>query len=253
MISALVNRMREEAQRSDGKMMSRAGIVTAYNPNTYSVKVDLKPTAGQPPQLETDWLPVASHWTGNGWGMFSPPTIGDQVNVLFLEGDVDTGYVVQHFFDQQHAPLAVPSGEYWLVHKSGTFQKLVNTGDMDINTNAALNVTVGSNATININGNATVTVGGSANVSVSGTITSSAQQWNHSGPMKVAGTLQVTQTITGQGGLALSGAPGGSGAAAQISGSLTTTGNVTAGSIDLQGHVHGGVQSGSNTTGGPQG
>ncbi|MBN3848616.1 hypothetical protein G3N58_17565 [Paraburkholderia sp. Ac-20342] len=41
--------------------------------------------------------------------------------------------------------------------------------------------------------------------------------------------------------------------ASTFSGSITTTGNVTAGGIDLQHHTHTGVQSGSSNTGAPTG
>lgn len=68
--------------------------------------------------------------------------------------------------------------------------------------------------------------------------------------MLLTGKLTVTGLITGSGGLAISG--GGGGAAAKITGSLETTGDVTAAGISLDSHVHSGVQGGSSTTGGPQ-
>ncbi len=38
-----------------------------------------------------------------------------------------------------------------------------------------------------------------------------------------------------------------------VNGTISSTGNMTAGGIDLQTHVHGGVQSGSGSSGGPSG
>lgn len=49
----------------------------------------------------------------------------------------------------------------------------------------------------------------------------------------VEGNLVVTGLITGQGGMAISGGSG-----ASVTGSLTTTGDVKAGDISLQGHTH---------------
>ncbi len=64
----------------------------------------------------------------------------------------------------------------------------------------------------------------------------------------MSGELQVTGKITGSNGLAISGGSG-----AQVTGNITATGgNITADGIGLKTHVHGGVQTGSGTTGAPQ-
>lgn len=61
---------------------------------------------------------------------------------------------------------------------------------------------------------------------------------------KIDGKLTVTGLITGSGGLAISGGNG-----AEVSGNLSTTGDVKAGGISLQNHTHPGVQGGSSSTG----
>lgn len=66
----------------------------------------------------------------------------------------------------------------------------------------------------------------------------------------INGNLIVNGLITGTGGLALSGS--GSGATATITGTLQTTGDVVAGDISLESHVHGGVTGGGDTTSAPQ-
>ncbi len=64
----------------------------------------------------------------------------------------------------------------------------------------------------------------------------------------MSGELQVAGKITGSAGIAISG-----GAGAQVTGNIAVTGgNVTADGIGLKTHVHGGVQTGSGTTGAPQ-
>lgn len=145
--------------------------VTSYDPNTYSAKV-MTP-AGQ----ETGWLPVTSQWIGNGWGMFCPPTSGDMVEVQFQEDGNEAGFICGRFFNDQERPLAVPSGEFWLVHKSGAFFKLMNNGKASFSD--------GQGATVTLNGD--------------GTITSAASTWNHTGNVNVTGTITGSVDVIGGG------------------------------------------------------
>lgn len=82
--------------------------------------------------------------------------------------------------------------------------------------------------------NLTATVGGNALATVSGTTTLKSGDVTIDAPsVHITGTLSVDGHISGAGGLAVS---GGSGAA--VTGSITATGDITAGSISLQGHTH---------------
>ena len=82
--------------------------------------------------------------------------------------------------------------------------------------------------------NLTATVGGNALATVSGTTTLKSGAVTIDAPsVHVTGTLSVDGHISGTGGLAVS---GGSGAA--VTGSITATGDIQAGSISLQNHVH---------------
>ncbi|NIB50037.1 phage baseplate assembly protein V, partial [Salmonella enterica subsp. enterica] len=82
-----------------------------------------------------------------------------------------------------------------------------------------------------------------------GTLTSQAPQWNHTGPMQINGTLLVTQTITGQAGMAVSG-NNGSGNSMSINGNTQITGQVSANGHRIDDtHKHTGVQTGSSNTG----
>lgn len=82
--------------------------------------------------------------------------------------------------------------------------------------------------------NLTATVGGNALATVSGTTTLKSGAVTIDAPsVHITGTLSVDGHISGAGGLAVS---GGSGAA--VTGSITATGDITAGSISLQGHTH---------------
>lgn len=205
----LLNLMRGAAMgQSATRAESRKGLISAYDPSNYAVKVQLMPEGA-----ETGWLPLASPWVGNGWGIVAGPSIGDMVDVHFQEGSPDAGSAsLRYYNDEDRPPGACPSGEFWLAHSSGSLLKFHNDGSVEMHAALAIN--------------------------------SSAPLWTHTGPVVVHGL------ITGDGGLVMA---GGSGAAVQVNGSLTTTGDVTAGSISLDNHGHTNVQPGSGVSGPPEG
>ena len=169
-IGALQNAMRLQAIRAAGNRHGiLAGVVTSYDPTRYAAKCTL-----QPDSLNTGWLPVAAHWIGNGWGMFSPPSPGDQVNVEFIDGDIGAGTVTSRIWDLNNQTLVVPAGEWWLVHKSGQFIKLTNDGKL----------------TLDDAHGATFQLDGAGNIIVT------ANQLTVNGPMHVTGNVQVDQTLT---------------------------------------------------------
>ncbi len=136
-MSALANAMRLQAQlASNTEAKPRKGIVSSYNPNTHSVKVRL-----QPENDEAGWLSLAAAAVGNDWGVIFAPSIGDQVDVHFEEGNANSGFVCSRFFDDQNRPMAVPSGEFWMVHKTGSFLKFTSDGKISLNGTAEIDVT----------------------------------------------------------------------------------------------------------------
>ena len=160
MMRGILNVMRLQAQMQGSQTAhTRIGKVRGYNPANYCVKVLL-----QPENVETGWLPILSPWVGNGWGMFAPPVVDDLVEVQYQEGDFNAGMVCQRFFNDISRPLSVPSGEFWLVHQSGSSLKFHNDGSVEL-------------------------------IAV-GTLSSSAPQWNHTGPVNITGTLHTTSDIT---------------------------------------------------------
>ncbi|MFN3886148.1 MAG: phage baseplate assembly protein V [Aquabacterium sp.] len=222
-MNELLHAMRLQAQIAmSGGGASRLATVASFNPDNYTVKVVI-----QPEGVESGWLPLASAWVGNGWGMFCPPMPGDMVQVDFMEDSPDAGVVTVRLFNDQDRPLRCPAGELWLVHQSGAFFKLTNDG--------AATFSDGQGATVQLKG---------------GNITSQASNWTHTGPMTIDGVTTIRQRLIGQGGMAISGGTGG--AAATISGNLQVSGgDVTADAIGLKTHRHTGVQGGTGTSGGP--
>ncbi|MFC4526424.1 phage baseplate assembly protein V [Dyella halodurans] len=165
----LKNSMRAQANLANqSRTFSRLGEVSAYDPNTYSVKVTFQPDGN-----ETGWIPLGTLQVGSGFGIYAAPNIGDQIEVRFQEGDRDTGVAGPVVFDNQSPPAKVPAGEIWVLHKSGAFFKLTNDGKAAFND--------GKGGSVTLNGDGTVTSTGA---------------WTHQGSMHVTQTLQVDQQAT---------------------------------------------------------
>lgn len=130
----LLNTMKLQAQQAAPALM-RVGTVTSYDAANYAVKVAL-----QPEGAITGWLPILTAWSGNGWGLFAPPTPGDLIEVQFHDGDFNAGVACLRFFNDGQRPLAVPSGEFWLVHASGAYVKLTNDGKVRVNAGAEIDI-----------------------------------------------------------------------------------------------------------------
>lgn len=224
------NMVRSEASRMQaGRSPVRIGTVAGYDPSHFAVKVTL-----QPDGTLTGWLPLTSPWVGNGWGIFAAPNIGDQVEVQFQEDGAGAGFVVGRFYTNANPPQSVPTGEFWVVHSTGSALKFNNDGSVQINSTGNLTAVVGGNLSATVSGTSAINSTGAMTLESSGTLTLQGSQINLVGPMSQS-------------------AAGGGASTASFTGSITATGNVTAGSIDLKTHVHTGVQTGSGTTGGPTG
>ena len=105
----------------------RFGLVTSVDPSTATARVTL-----QPENVLSGWLPLLTPWVGNGWGLVCPPSPGDQVLVIPQEGDAEHGLIIASTWSAQTTPPQAPPGEFWLVHKSGSFLKLQNDGTIQI-------------------------------------------------------------------------------------------------------------------------
>jgi phage baseplate assembly protein gpV len=182
------NLVRGEAVRMQAaRAPARWGVVTNYNPSTYCAKVTLQPDGAL-----TGYLPVGVAWVGSGgtanqWGMFAPPNIGDLVEVQFMDDSGTAGFIVSRFYSSVNPPLSVPSGEWWLVHSSGSFIKFTNDGHVTLtdgtgstillSNDKKVTLTDGSGSTVIMNGDHTGTMTFSsgltidANIQVNGSVT----------------------------------------------------------------------------------
>ncbi len=125
-MDSFLNLVKAEAARLDqGTAQPRLGVVASVDSTTYTARVTI-----QPEGVLSGWLPIAASWVGAGWGLACPPSPGDQVLVLWQEGEAEHGIIVGRLWSSQAAVPDAPSGEFWLVHKSGSFLKLENDGSI---------------------------------------------------------------------------------------------------------------------------
>lgn len=117
-----------------------------------------------------------------------------------------------------------------------------NTSGITILSPNAVTITA-PNVTVNASTAATVNTA-TATVSASSATNITTPTMTLNGNLVVNGTSALNGAISGG---------GTGGAAANFTGAINATGNIKAGSIDLETHVHTGVQAGGSNTGGPTG
>lgn len=186
MTRGIENAMRLQAMRAQSQSESVSiGIVKSYDPTYYAAIVEL-----QPGGVLTGWLPIVSPWIGNGWGLYAPPSIGDQVEVHFIDGLLDAGFVGGRFYNDQDRPASVNSGEFWLVHQSGSLLKFLADGSVSLAS--------ASGKSINITGDVNVTgkLTTSNDVTVTGKVTATGDVKSSAGNVyDVKGTMDAMRTF----------------------------------------------------------
>jgi hypothetical protein len=125
-VDRFVNLMKQHAARLDlGVGQARFGLVSSVNPGQGTARVTI-----QPEGVLSGWLPILSPWVGAGWGLSCPPSPGDQVLVVWQEGDGENGVIVGRAWSEQATPPGGAAGELWMVHRSGSFLRLMNDGSI---------------------------------------------------------------------------------------------------------------------------
>jgi phage baseplate assembly protein gpV len=171
---ALANAIRQQAMMASNDMAwPRFATISSYDAGGHAVKVTVQPTDPGTTPTESNWMPLGAIGIGNGWGVAVGPAIGDQVLVVFEHGDFSSGTIVARIFSTQQQAPAVPSGEIWALHKTGSFVKLVTNGDIDVSTAGNLNANVAGNMAATVAGNSTTTAA-NASITATGTATVSA-------------------------------------------------------------------------------
>jgi uncharacterized protein involved in type VI secretion and phage assembly len=136
------------------------GIITSYDPAKHAVKVTIQPEGVE----VAGWIPLGTIGVGNGFGIVCGPNLGDMVQVSFSEANPAAPRILGRFFSNVNVPPAVPSGDTYIVHKSGSALKF--------------------------NGDGTITV------TATSSITYTATQHHFVGPVQMDHTLNVNQNVT---------------------------------------------------------
>jgi phage baseplate assembly protein gpV len=90
-------------------------VVDGYDKETHSARFQLMPGGNL-----TGWLPLATPQTGNQFGFYTPPQIGDHGWVEFHDDDREAGNFSGAVFDDVFKPLQVEAGEFLYQHKTGS-------------------------------------------------------------------------------------------------------------------------------------
>lgn len=147
-LNVLSNSMRQQARAAMAEIaLPEHASISSYDMSSHSVKVTVQADP-EAEVIESNWMPLGAIGIGAGWGVAVGPQIGDQVLVVFEHGDYSSGSIVGRYFSTSQPAIPVPPGEIWAVHQSGSFLKLVTSGDMDINSAGNANITVTGNAAI---------------------------------------------------------------------------------------------------------
>ena len=114
-------------RHSAGRHNKRAGLVTSWDPKKHLAKVMF-----QPEGHETGWLPVHTMAAANGSGHMTGltqgdgKTTGDHVEVVYQEGDFETGAIVARIHSEVDAAPTVQSGEQLFSTPFGQSIKMAN-------------------------------------------------------------------------------------------------------------------------------
>lgn len=110
----------------EAKTMPQCGVVTSVDLANYRAKVFL-PLMNH----ETDWLRVGSFYVGHGWGLRAPLHAGNEVMVVFANGDLNEGHIVCAFWSEESDQT--PGGEgdaFSLAHESGSLLRFGADGSI---------------------------------------------------------------------------------------------------------------------------
>src|SRR5580704_15970547 len=124
-----LNIIRREAERVVARRAVgvRVGVISSYDPATHAVKLTM-----QPEGIQTGWVSIATDGIGNGFGIYSGPTLGDSVIVAYHEGDKKTPIVIGRLPTNEETPIPTQSGEIIAQSAFDSFIKLLKDGSVTL-------------------------------------------------------------------------------------------------------------------------
>lgn len=186
------------AQMDQSYGQARYAIVREYDPETNMVLVAYYNPVTDADDLLSGWLPLLVPFLGLGddtdagsgpsWGIVDPPNIGQRVIVMCQGGDFNSGLVVGgSYSDISPVPTIdgeyTQDGEYLIKHKSGSFLKFYNNGDVKIyadedvilESQRDMFITAGRDMTIKVGRNLSFEVLGTSDMLFFGDVTQNVQ------------------------------------------------------------------------------
>lgn len=155
------------------------------------------------------------------------PDVGEDVVCIFLPSGVEEGFIVGSFYAGEVEPPEATENRRTVVFEDGTVARYDKASHK-------LTLTIDGTEVVFDRQDGSITVPNAVTINcTSATVNASSNVKIDTPKTDITGVLNVTGLITGKGGLAVSGGSG-----ASVNGSLTTTGDVKAGGISLQGHTH---------------
>jgi hypothetical protein len=165
------------------------GHVVAYDPTSNEVQVVfpsfpvIDPISGAltGAYAVSPWVQLQSPWVGNGWGFQTAPEVGDstppfsgtQCAVFQLPRGSVAGLAAALLYTQNAVPpdSTLVAGEAILKHKSGTYIKFMDAGDLTVYAASAINMTneVGITVSVEASGSIAITLPGGGTFSINGT------------------------------------------------------------------------------------
>lgn len=229
------------------------GYVASYDPKRHYVTV-IVPNYRDPDTGEavvSPWMPLGSPWVGNGFGMkFAPfggatsakPSAGEACQVSLIERETGVCWGANLMYnDVMQSPLpAIAAGEGLIQHKSGSRIYFRADGSIILQSTANLEVTADGPLEVVINGATTAQFNQTVQANVTGDL-----DVNVSGNANVQASVSATVS---------SPVINLVGAAIKLCAALTDTLRGLCTSIFetwAASHTHGGVQTGSGTSGPP--
>lgn len=163
---------------------TRQGVITAYDPGEYAIKVQLQPTGE-----ETGWLPLGTPWAGQGWGFAAGPMIGAEVQIDFDSGSIGVGMAGSQFYNNEDRCPGPPSGELWIIHQSGSMFKFLNSGAVILQDKAGTSISLNGDGTRTDTATGGITV--IANIQNNGDFKSSGSVTDQNGTHGSLGDLRM--------------------------------------------------------------
>lgn len=199
----------------------RKGVIMAIDHSAATCRV----SSGD---LQTNWI----RWMAVAAGEtrdWNPPTVGEQVLLICPGGDPADALALRGIYSDDAPAPSNAAAKHVRIYPDGAVIEYDHAAH-------ALTATLPAGGSVAITAPSGVTVTTETATVVATSVTLDAADTTCTGNLTVQGMLTSQGMITGQGGMAISSSAGG--AAAVITGGLTATEDIVAGTISLKGHRH---------------